>query len=425
MSLSTHDHVDASDAAARQSLIQTLPLFEMMRMRAATTARRHPVAGFASDDRSSRLRWVNQFTHTHRRLGPADREVVSPNNDTVYSNAWLDLSDGPVLIDSPDMGERYWTLGLLDAWTNPFAYVGRRTTGNRRQRTLVHGPGWHGAVPEDVTHVVSAPGADLWLIGRMLVDDDGPDIERVRALQRQLRMSRLDGRDAAVRVDTRLDGRSVELPSAELYRTVVDEALERNPASADEPLVWPVEPSRLGAALPEVFDTLRQDDQPRRLGGGWAIPVTVRTSWGHDHLTRARVARNLIGALGIDEAMYPTAEVDADGLPLHGSLAYELSFPPGGGPKVDAFWSLTMYRRSDCLLVANPIDRYSIGDRTPGLRTAADGGLTIRLQASDPGPGVNWLPTPPGDLFYVVLRLYQPQADHLDDRFTYPPLRRL
>src|SRR6218665_2843830 len=70
-------------------VIQTLPLFEMMRMRATTTARRHPVLGFAAPDAASAMRWVNQFTHTHRRLGPDDKEVVSPNNDTVYSNAWL------------------------------------------------------------------------------------------------------------------------------------------------------------------------------------------------------------------------------------------------------------------------------------------------------------------------------------------------
>src|SRR5690606_23537294 len=74
------------ETRARGALLQTLPLFEMMRMRAATTARRHPVLGFASEHRDSTLRWVNQFPHTHRRLGPDDREVVSPNNDTVYSN---------------------------------------------------------------------------------------------------------------------------------------------------------------------------------------------------------------------------------------------------------------------------------------------------------------------------------------------------
>ena len=52
------------------------------------------------------------------------------NNDTLYTNAWLDLSEGPLVIEVPDMGERYWTLGFLDMWTNPFAYAGRRSAGN-------------------------------------------------------------------------------------------------------------------------------------------------------------------------------------------------------------------------------------------------------------------------------------------------------
>ena len=64
---------DHDTAAAEAAVIQTLPLFEMMRMRAATTARRHPTLGFASDEPGSSWRWVNQFTHTHRRLGPAHR----------------------------------------------------------------------------------------------------------------------------------------------------------------------------------------------------------------------------------------------------------------------------------------------------------------------------------------------------------------
>ncbi|WP_288251655.1 DUF1254 domain-containing protein [uncultured Hydrogenophaga sp.] len=424
--MTTTSTIDAPvQQAVHQALIQTLPLFEMMRMRAATTARRHPTLGYASDQRDSTMRWVNQFTHTHRKLGPDDREVVSPNNDTVYSNAWLDLSQGPVLIDTPDMGERYWTLGLLDAWTNPFAYVGRRTTGNRAQRTLVHGPRWAGVVPAGVSNVIAATGDDVWLIGRILVDDSPGDIDAVRDLQAQLRMTRQDGSDAAQRFDTRLDGRSVATPSAALYLETVAHALERNPPPEGESLDWPLDVHDVEIELPQVFEGLRERDQPRQLGGGWSLQLEVRTHWGADVLTRARVARNFIGALGIDEAMYPTAEVDGEGRALSGAHAYELRFAPGAGPKVGAFWSLTLYRRSDCLFVANPIGRYSIGDRTPGLRHEADGSLVIRLQASDPGPGHNWLPAPEGDAFYVVLRLYQPQAEHLDHRYAYPPLTRL
>lgn len=407
------------------AVIQTLPLFEMMRMRAATTARRHPTLGFAAAEPKSKARWVNQFTHTHRRLGPDDKEVVSPNNDTVYSNAWLDLSEGPVVIETPDMGDRYWTLGLLDAWTNPFAYVGRRTTGNRPQRTLVHGPGWHGTALADITLTVAAPGNDVWVIGRHLVEDDGEDAARVRESQSSMRLVRLDGVDAAMRVDTWIDGRDAGIPAADLYLSIASAALRRNPPGPGENLTWPPAAEDLAPALAAVYERLRTSNQPHDLGGGWAIPVMVKNNWGDDYLTRARIARNFIGALGVEEAMYPTAEVDVHGAPLDGSQRYELRFAPGKGLKVGAFWSLTMYRRSDCLFVANPIDRYSIGDRTPGLRYDADGGLAIRLQAEDPGPEANWLPTPQGESFYVVLRLYQPHADHLALRFDYPPIQPL
>ena len=184
-------------------------------------------------------------------------------------------------------------------------------------------------------------------------------------------------------------------------------------------------PAGLQQALGEVCEALRQDAQGSDLGGGWSVPVTIRTHWGDQFEVRARTARNLIGALGIEEAMYPVAEVDADGRALHGEHRYELYFPPAGAPQVDAFWSLTMYRKSDCLLVDNPIDRYSIGDRTKGLHWDADGGLRIAIQHDAPsGDEANWLPAP-REPFYLTLRLYQPRQAHLDFSFPYPPLRRL
>jgi hypothetical protein len=427
--------------AARRAVIYSLPLYEMARMRAATCPRRGPGGEFAAADRDSTLRWCNGFTHSRALLTPANREVVSPNNDTLYDNTWLDLSDGPLLIDVPDMGERYWTLGLLDFWTNPFAYAGRRTTGNRAQRLFVHGPRWQGTAPEG-TVTIAAPGDDVWIIGRMLVDADEADLKAAHRLQDAFAIRRAaDGAPAWQRTDTGFDGRRTEAPEAAAYLRVVAAALARNPAPAEEAAMLksfavfglldgrPAAdgPARqaFASALQQVYVALRADTQAASLGGGWQVPVTIRTGYGDDHPTRARVARNLIGALGIEEAMYPLCEVDAEGRPLDGRERYELHFAPGQAPQVDAFWSMTMYRRRDCLLVENPIDRYSIGDRTPGLQWDADGGLPLRLLADDPGPGHNWLPAPADDDFYVVLRLYQPRAAHLQMRFRYPPLRRL
>ena len=79
-------------------------------------------------------------------------------------------------------------------------------------------------------------------------------------------------------------------------------------------------------------------------------------------------------------------------------------------PPVGAFWSVTMYDLPDFYLVANPIDRYSIGDRTPGLVYAEDGSLTIVMQHDQPTDDhdrANWLPTPAGP-FRPILRMYEP-----------------
>lgn len=409
--------------SARQYVTQTLPLFEMARMRAANTARRHPRLGFAGDGPQSTLRWVNQFTHTRRLRGPEDREVVTPNNDTLFTNAWLDLSDGPLLIDVPAMGERYWTLGFLDAWTNPWAYAGRRTTGGGEQRLFVHGPGWQGQAPEGA-HVIQAPGDDVWVIGRILVDHDEQDHAAVHALQDRFAIRRPDGTPAVSRADTWLDGRDTGVPDAGEYQRVLALMLARNPSQHSlTPL--PAGPDALAQALHEIYFELREAKEDAELGGGWTTAVSVRTHFGDDFLTRARVARNWIGTLGIEEAMYIMAEVDADGQVLDGASRYVLRFAPDAQLQVGAFWSVTLYGRKDCLLVPNPIARHSIGDRTRGLVPDADGGLSLAIQADDPGPGLNWLPAPPGEPFYLVLRLYQPAPVHLESRFAYPPVRRI
>lgn len=413
----------AADPAARQAVIETLPLFEMARMRAANTARRHATQGFAGDGPASTMRWVNQFTHTRRLRGPEDREVVTPNNDTLFTNAWLDLSAGPLVITVPEMGERYWTLGFLDAWTNPWAYAGRRTTGGRAQRLFVHGPAWRGDAPAGM-HVISAPGDDVWVIGRILVDHDPEDHAAVHALQDRFGILRPDGTPAASRLDVLLDGRATGVPDAGEYVRVLAAMLSRNPPP--RPLRdWPPRPEALSRALGEVYAELREASPQAELGGGWTTAVSVRTHFGEDFLTRARVARNWIGTLGIEEAMYIMAEVDAGGEVLHGAHRYLLRFPPGTQPEVGAFWSLTLYGRKDCLLVPNPIRRHSIGDRTRGLRIDADGGFGIAIQADDPGDGANWLPAPAGEPFYLVLRLYQPGPSHLEGRFAYPPVQRV
>lgn len=426
---------------AHDAVRYTLPLYEMARMRAATCPRRNSAGAFAAPQRDATVRWINHFIHTRQLLGPQHRQVVTPNNDTLYSNAWLDLSQGPLLLDVPDSAGRYYVLGLLDFYTNPFGYIGTRTTGNGRGRFLLHGPRWHGDVPAGAT-AIACPTDAVWLLGRVLVDGEA-DLPAVHALQDQFRLSTLEGAPAARPFDVGMQP-GEHLGDPRRYAEVVNQALrESPPPAAEAALVAGFAQSgigadcggsapgdavlaRLGTAIKEVLAELAAP-LPSELGGGWTLPVEIRESFGARFAERALVARNYIGALGVEEAMYVMADRDSEGAPLDGRAGYELAFAADALPQVGAFWSLTMYDKTDCMLVDNALGRYSLGDRSPSLRYDADGSLRLRLSASppaDPAAEGNWLPAPAGP-FYVTLRLYVPQPAHLDKTFVYPPIRPL
>jgi hypothetical protein len=142
------------------------------------------------------------------------------------------------------------------------------------------------------------------------------------------------------------------------------------------------------------------------------------------YLVRALSARGGLWGNHGYEAAYAMVYVDGDGNQLDGSEHYELRFATA--PPCGAFWSVTMYDTPDFYLVANAIDRYSIGDRTPGLRTADDGSLTIVMQREppdDPARRANWLPTPAGK-FRPILRMYEPREAVFDGGYELPPITR-
>ena len=108
---------------------------------------------------------INQFNVSTHFPDASFRDVVSPNVDTLYSSAWLDLSEGPIVLSLPDTGDRYYVMEMLDAWTNVFASPGTRTTGNRAGHFAILGPGWEGTLPPGV-QAIRSPTSMIWIIGR-------------------------------------------------------------------------------------------------------------------------------------------------------------------------------------------------------------------------------------------------------------------
>ncbi|HTT53230.1 MAG TPA: DUF1254 domain-containing protein [Streptosporangiaceae bacterium] len=396
----------------------------------------------------------NQFSHAPGLAGPGD-QFVSINNDTIYSIAQIDVSGGPVLLQVPDAAGRYYVLQFVDAWTNNFAYVGRRATGTGAGSFLLTPPGWTGAAP-DVTGVIEFPTTVGTIVGRWACD--GPaDLGQVRALQDRLTLERYGAAAPGTGVPEPA-GVPAGLDFFEQLRSWwqafppsgPDQDYQQRFAPLgllDPQSGYAAAPAALAQALTageaaakqRMEATLRAGDLAPVVNG-WTLtfhmfdynldhlgPGTIDDpAWKMPDRTASYLARALAARAGLwgnhgYEAAYPMTYTDAGGDQLDGRNQYTITFRED--PPVGAFWSITMYDLPDYYLVGNPIGRYSIGDRTPGLRRGADGSLTIVIQHDQPADTSNWLPAPAAP-FRPIMRLYQPQPAILDGTYQLPPIVR-
>jgi hypothetical protein len=428
------------DALAQEAVTYAFPLAEMARMRAVTSPRQSH-AGPAGESPEDARRWCNVFVHARELLGSGRSRVVTPNNDTLYVNAWLDLSRGPLVIEVPDTAGRYYVLGLLDFYTNPFGSIGQRCTGTGAGRHVIAPPGWKGELPAGLP-VIEAPTPWVWIIGRILVD--GPaDLPAVHRLQDGFHVRpALSAQSLPERFDPGPQFNPAR-PDAARFLAVVNQALAENPPPAHERVALarfatvglgagmgdplPAQLALIDAALQACLARWQDMGVAQTRASGWQYMPPLGASFGDDYLLRALVALKYIGALESLEAFYPMAYHDGQGRALDGRHSYRLRFAPGALPSAQAFWSLTLYDTRDCMLVPNAIERFAIGDRTPGLQPDADGGLTLFLQHDEPATPLaraNWLPAPTGT-FYLCLRAYLPTPDILEGRYELPAIERL
>jgi len=153
----------------------------------------HEIDGFANNIASLPFcAPYNQFGYARELLGP-ETEFVSPNNDTLYVLAACDVRQGPLVLHVPDTGGRYYVLQFVDAWTNNFAYIGRRATGTSEGEFLLAADDWAGEAPAAM-RLVSAPTGIFMIVGRVQVDGEA-DLPTVHALQDQFRLTPLSVSD--------------------------------------------------------------------------------------------------------------------------------------------------------------------------------------------------------------------------------------
>ena len=392
----------------------------------------------------------NQMVAIAGLVDPTVQTVVAPNHDTLYSVGQIDLSAGPIVIQTPPTAGRYSVVQLTDAVTDVAAYVGDGAAARTGETAVLVAPGWRGTLPPGLV-VVRPATSLLWLLGRTLVSGPSDTAAAVALLSRYsltpLGAFLAGTRDGAYVLPAFPAGRTpVSVPGGATFFDELGRDLAADPPPASDGCAIAAfagvgigagrSPSTtltglasraLSAAaaaghavLDQLVAALRR--APSRVTNGWSTTTSDTGRFGTHYLDRALVAAIGLGANTTDRALYLSANRDSARRPLTGGHVYRLTFRPGRLPPVSAFWSLTLYD-SRILLYANPLDRYSIGDRTAGLRRDAAGGLTIVVSHAPPGAGerANWLPAPAGR-FELYLRLYEPTQAARSRRWKPPSI---
>lgn len=416
----TAETLTALRDAARDAFLYALPMTEIAAVRGRMLGAGIP---------------ANCFFPQRGLITPKERFVTTPNVDTIYANAFIDLSQGPALITLPPLGDRYASLALMDMYSDHVAVLGTRTVGQAGGTFTLVGP-------TDGAPAGAIRSTTLWVWALARVVVNGPEDEAAAlALLREFHC------EAAPMAAMPAPGASRGGPW-DAWLKAANALMLENPAPAtDRRMLENMAPLGLGradfdpgrfaadeaaaieAGIAEARKLSRAAGFGGRRAGNWIYPAANTGNFFQDYLTRARIAVGGLAALPVAEATYLGALSPEDGL-FDGEGPWRLRFAADALPPVDAFWSVTMYEaQADgaFFLTPNAIDRYTIGDRTPGLTYDADGALDIWISRTDPGGerSANWLPAPAEGPFTIILRAYLPQPAIVSQTYVPPAVERV
>jgi hypothetical protein len=381
----------------------------------------------------------NQINNEARVFTYKDTAVVTPNSDTPYSIAWLDLRAEPIVLSVPAVEKaRYYSVMLCDGNTFNYGYIGSRATGSDPGDYLVVGPNWQDATPPGIKKVFQSSTQFSAAAYRTQLFN-AADMPNVVKIQSGYKVQPLS---AYLKQPAPPAAPAIEFPKIdkEMVKTnffeYLDFALQFAPAGPEERVIRE-KLARIGVGPGKTFNFkelplahkletglgMKEGDEKvekyvasgSKNINGWKVGSLFgdRLFYSGDWLKRAAAAKAGIYGNDAAEAVYPMTKTLATGEVLDASKhKYTVTFPAGQYPPVDAFWSVTMYDGKTQLLIENPINRYLINSpMLPGMKKNPDGSLTLYIQKDSPGAEKesNWLPAANGEI-YLVMRLYWPKT---------------
>jgi len=405
---------------------------------------------------------VNQLANRKavRAMGPANTTIpiweelmdsrtimLTPNDNTVYSWFWVDLHDGPLVLEVPPK-----VLGLIDdMWYKWIADVG--ITGADKGeggKYLLLPPGYKGDVPAGY-HVVECTTYDMWVVWRsfLVKGDPKPGVDLVKKFTAVYPLGHTGAPPELNFVD--MSGKPFNMvgPSGYAFWEMLNQVVQEEPTDTVDPTTlgfWasigiqkgkPFAPDeRMKKLLTEaaaVGDATARTISYRlrdRAGyffdnSNWRLPFFggYQFEWQPGVANLDAAAFFFFLATGVTPAMdtkivgegstYPWAAVDSNGNPLEGAQNYTLHLPPN--VPVKTFWSAIVYSAQTRSMIQTDQRFPSVSSQNKDLMVNPDGSVDVYFGPTAPaGKEPNWIQTIPGESWFMILRLYGPLQPWFD-----------
>ncbi len=396
---------------------------------------------------------INYFFHASRLPSPGDRSVANPIPDSLYSSAFLDLREQPLVLQTPRIKDRYYSLQVFDAFNNNISTISSRTRGEAAGKFFITGPRYIGATPIGFEHI-RVPTNFAWINGRIQAETTSAvrssrrlisnyDLKPYNVYLGKQRVEKppvLNAKNTAV-----ADPRALADAGVGFFDELGTALRENEPVTLDTPLMERFRSANIGAGIKTTnFATNREtrDSYIRAIASaeldidhavktklvtnraGWNYVITTPETQANPTL-RAAMSKVYFGQSTPLESLHPVSYVDNYNARLNGNSTYILRFSKGNLPPVGAMWSVTPYNVAQKNLIANNLHRYAVGSYSKGLNYNPDGSLDIYVSANEPrGFTQNWLPVPRGN-FYIMMSMYNPTNDVIQGKYNLPRVQRV
>jgi hypothetical protein len=382
---------------------------------------------------------VNQFNNERGVNNAESKAVVAPGSTSLSSIAWLDLRDEPQVLQIPEVTDHYFVLALIDPYTENLKNFG--TASNTKPGDyVIAGPGQHDVKLPPGTQRLNVDYSRIWIIGSTQLK--GPDdVANVNKIQDGYTLTPLSkyGTNYTPPAHSQLETSvtKYQIPTGVQFFDALGQLLATYPPPArDDAMLRKLAEVGIGPGMIPSQDTKLSSDTLNGLTDAVAAgPAQIEKEtqnlfaegfaknngyllggfgqYGADYTLRAVISQIGLGAFVPNQAVYAMSWSDHSKKTLMGSTSYVLHMQDP--PPTNEGWSLTVYDLHGAL-VSNPLNRYAFSNLSQLARNS-DGSIDFYLQCTEPANQVqarNWLPTPCGQGFEVIWRLFAPEPSKID-----------